>query len=44
MFDNLTEKQARAKILGLFSEYCGNFHTEFPYLKDDRILYAFKYL
>lgn len=40
MFSNLTEKEARQKILEQVTEYCRQFHTKEPYKSGDRIPYA----
>jgi CDP-6-deoxy-D-xylo-4-hexulose-3-dehydrase len=40
MFENLTEKQAREKILELVKEYCDNYHKKPAYKTGDRIPYA----
>jgi CDP-6-deoxy-D-xylo-4-hexulose-3-dehydrase len=40
MFENLTEQQAREKILYQVSEYCKKFHEKSEYKDGDRITYA----
>jgi CDP-6-deoxy-D-xylo-4-hexulose-3-dehydrase len=40
MFDGLTEKQAREKIIAAVTEYCGAYHAPKPYKKGGRIPYA----
>lgn len=40
MFENMTEKQARAEILQQVDEYCNRFHTKKAYQVGDRIPYA----
>lgn len=40
MFENMTEKEARAYIVSLAGEYCNRFHGEQEYREGDRIPYA----
>ena len=40
MFENMTEEQARAKILEMVSEYCDSYHKTAEYKEGDRIPYA----
>lgn len=40
MFEGLTEKQAREKILGTVGDYCRTFHKSKPFSEGDRIPYA----
>ena len=40
MFDNMTEKEARASILELVKEYCDRYHNQKAYHEGDRIPYA----
>ena len=40
MFENLSEQQARERILEIVGEYCDKYHTKAPYKDGDRIPYA----
>lgn len=40
MFENMTEQEAREKILGMVSEYCDTYHRVKEYEEGDRIPYA----
>jgi len=40
MFENMTEQEAREKILGMVSEYCDTYHKVKEYEEGDRIPYA----
>ena len=40
MFENLSEQQARERILEMVGEYCDKYHTKAPYKDGDRIPYA----
>jgi len=40
MFENLTEQQAKSKILDLVAEYCDKYHVKAKYNNGDRIPYA----
>ena len=40
MFENMTEEEARLKILSEVEEYAGKFHQRKPYKEGDRINYA----
>ena len=40
MFEQMNEKQAREKILGLVGEYCDKYHKKENYCSGDRIPYA----
>ena len=40
MFENMTEAEARAKILSFVGEYCDKYHTKKPYEDGDRIPYG----
>ena len=40
MFENMTEQQAKEKILTMVKEYCENYHGKKEYQKGDRIPYA----
>ena len=40
-FENMSEKEAREKILGMVAEYCGKYHNhKKPYVEGERIPYA----
>ncbi|MCQ2467112.1 MAG: lipopolysaccharide biosynthesis protein RfbH [Clostridia bacterium] len=40
MFENMSEQEAREKILGMVSEYCDTYHKTKEYKEGDRISYA----
>lgn len=40
MFGNMTERQAKEKILALVGQYCDTYHTQKKYEEGDRIPYA----
>ena len=43
MFENMTEIEARQKILNLVKQYCDKYHNVKQYKKGDRIVYASRY-
>ena len=40
MFENISEKEAKEKILSMVDEYCKTYHNQKKYKEGDRIPYA----